>query len=225
MYASHVAGRERDPAPVVDVHPVRRRRGKFVPVERGVGPRDDRPRVRVRGRFAGEVPGVEFLEGGVDVVEVERDSRRDPVVGVDLDDAERLGVERLGPLIPTGGADTTESKTLPAGRNDDKRDGLGTDLGGGPHVRDFDISTVSDPDVHDPTAIVDGEVVGQYLRHRVPVAGREVRLEAVVYSACRVFQLRRRTAEFVEPRERGVEVCLVEELAAVDQVAVDRQQG
>ncbi len=58
---------------VVDVHPVRRRRGKFAPIERGVGPRDDRPRVRVGGRFAGEVPGVELLEGGVDVVEVEQD--------------------------------------------------------------------------------------------------------------------------------------------------------
>ncbi len=51
------------------------------------------------GRFAGEVPGIEFLEGSVDVVEVEHDTRRDPVVGVDLDDAEHLGVERLGPLV------------------------------------------------------------------------------------------------------------------------------
>ena len=66
-----LAGRERMRPPVVDVHPVRRRRGEFVPVERGVAARDDRPRVRVGGRFAGEVSGVEFLEGGVDVVEVE----------------------------------------------------------------------------------------------------------------------------------------------------------
>ena len=80
----------------------------------------------------------------------------------------------------------------------------------GPHVRDFDISTVSDPGVHDPTAIVDGKVVGQHLRHRVPVAGREVRLEALVYLACGVFQPRRWSAEFVESRERGVEVGLVE---------------
>ena len=92
----HVTGRDRCHSPVVDVHPVRRRRGEFVPVERGVGLRDDRPCVRVGGRFAGEVPGVEFFEGGVDVVEVERDARRDPLVGVDLDDAEHLGVERLG---------------------------------------------------------------------------------------------------------------------------------
>ncbi len=68
-----------------------------MPVERGVGPRDDRPRVRVGGRFAGEVPGVELLEGGVDVVEIEHDDRRHPLVGVDLDNAERLGVERFGP--------------------------------------------------------------------------------------------------------------------------------
>ncbi len=43
-----------------------------------VGPRRrsrliDRPGVRVGGGFAGEVPGVEFLEGGIDVVDVERD--------------------------------------------------------------------------------------------------------------------------------------------------------
>ena len=65
-----------------------RRRWQFVPVERGVGLRDDRPRVRVGGRFAGEVPRVELGDGGVEVVEVERDDRRDPVVGVDLDDVE-----------------------------------------------------------------------------------------------------------------------------------------
>ena len=86
-------------APVVDVHPVRRRRGEFVPVECGVDPRDDRPRVRVGGRFAGEVSGVELREGGVDVVGVEHDVRHDPLVGIDLGDAEHFGVERLGPLI------------------------------------------------------------------------------------------------------------------------------
>ena len=55
--------------------------------------------MRVGGRFAGEVAGVEFREGGVDVVGVEHDGRRDPFVGVDLDDGEHLGVECLGPLI------------------------------------------------------------------------------------------------------------------------------
>ena len=90
MYAVRSPGANAVPRRWSMFDPVRRRRGEFVPVERGVGPRDDRPRVRVGGRFAGEVPGVELLEGGVDVVEVERDERRDPVVGVDLDDAEQF---------------------------------------------------------------------------------------------------------------------------------------
>ena len=67
-------------------------------------------------------------------------------------------------------------------------------------------------------------VVGQCLGHGVPVAGREVRKEALEHLACRVFQPRCRPAELVEPRERGVDVGLVEKFAAVDQVAVDGQE-
>ena len=119
----------------------------------------------------------------------------------------------------------TEGEALAAGRDDGRRHVRDPDVGDRPHVRDLDISTVSDARVHDPTAIVSGNVVGQYLRHGVPVAGREVRPEALGYSACRVFQPRRRRTEFVEARERGVEVGLVEHLAAVDQVAFDRQIG
>ena len=107
----HVTGRESRPAPVVDVYPVRCRRGEFVSVECGVVLRDDRPRVRVAGRFAGEVSGIEFRERGVDVVEVEGDVRRDPVVGVDLDDVEHIGLERCA----TSGA--TEGEKLTASRN------------------------------------------------------------------------------------------------------------
>ena len=81
-----------------------------------------------------------------------------------------------------------------------------------------------DAGIHDPTAIVDRNVVGEHLGHGVPVAGREIRPEALVHSACRVFQLWRRPTEFVEPRERGVEVGLVEYFAAADQVAFDRQK-
>ena len=118
MYADQVAGRERYPSPVVDVDPVRRRRGQLVPVERGVGLGDDRPCVRVGGRFAGEVAGVEFGEGGVDVVEVEHDARRHPVVGVDLDDAEHLGDgTRSGRWSRPEKRDTTEGEALPAGRD------------------------------------------------------------------------------------------------------------
>ena len=47
-------------------------------------------------------------------------TRRDPLVGVDLDDAEQLGVERLRPLRREH-ADTHEHEALPAGRNDGRR--------------------------------------------------------------------------------------------------------
>ncbi len=49
---------------------------------------------------------------------VEHDARRDPLVGVDLDDAEHLGVERLGPLVAARVTDATEGEALAAGRND-----------------------------------------------------------------------------------------------------------
>ena len=93
---------------------------QFVPVERGVGPRDDRPCVRVGGRFAGEVPGVELLEGGVDVVGVERDVRHDPssasistMLSTSVWNASAAG---RGPR-----ADTSEGEALAAGRDDGRR--------------------------------------------------------------------------------------------------------
>ena len=92
----HFTGRERCRASVVDVHPVRRCWKHFTAVEGGGCIRNQRPRLRVVSRFAGEVARFEFLEGGVDVVELEDDGRRDSLVGVGLDDAERFGMERLG---------------------------------------------------------------------------------------------------------------------------------
>ena len=96
---------------MVDVYPVRRRRGKFVAAEGGVVLRDDRPGLRVGGRFAGEISGVEFLEGGVDVVKVDCDESRDPVVGVDLDEVEHFGLGRRGP-------NATEGEAVPADRDE-----------------------------------------------------------------------------------------------------------
>ena len=65
----HVAGLERCTLPVVDGDPVRRR--DFVPIERGVGGREDQPSARVGCGLANHVPGIKFLEGGVDVVDVQ----------------------------------------------------------------------------------------------------------------------------------------------------------
>ena len=81
---------------MVDADPVLRRRGKLVPIEFCVDPGDDRPRLSMGGRFACEVPGIEFFEGGVDVIGVEPDPCRRSVVGVDLDDAEHFGTDFFG---------------------------------------------------------------------------------------------------------------------------------
>ena len=89
---------------------------------------------------------------------------------------------------------------------------------------DLGIPTAADSGADDPPPIVAGKVVGQNRSHRVPVAGGEVRKEALVGPACRVFQPRCRPAELFEPRDRGVEVCLVEYFAAVDHVAFDREK-
>ena len=120
---------------------------------------------------------------------------------------------------------THEDKAFPAGRNDGRRHVRDPEVGDRAHVRDLGVPTVPDPRVDHSTAIVSGKVVGQHLRHGVPVAGREVRQEAFGHLAGRVFQPRRRPGELIEPRDRGVEVCLVEELAAADQVAVEREKA
>src|SRR5947209_10126493 len=109
----HVAGREQCTWPVVNDYPVRR--GEFVSVERGIGICDDRPTVRVGGRIAGEVPGIEFLEGGVDVVGLEQHMRDDPLVGVDFDDVEYLAIESLGPSIGARPSGTTDDQAFSPG--------------------------------------------------------------------------------------------------------------
>ncbi len=67
-------------------------------IGRGIRLHDDRPRLRVRGGVAGEVAGIEFGEGSVDIVDVERDDRRDPPVGVDLAYLQDVELERLRSL-------------------------------------------------------------------------------------------------------------------------------
>ncbi len=54
--------------------------------------------------------------------------------------------------------------------------------------------------------------------------GREAREVSREYSACRVFQPRHLRVQLVEAGERGVEVRLVEDFAAVDPVVFDGQK-
>ena len=113
------------------------------------------------GRFPGEVSSVEFLEGTVDVGNVECDASRDPIVNVDFGDGEHLGAKLVGRQAAEPVTLTNEGETLPAGRNGARRYALDADLDSGSHVRDVYISAQSDPCVHDTTAIVYDHVVGQ----------------------------------------------------------------
>ena len=62
------------------------------------------------GRFPGEVPSVEFLKRCLDVFDIEHDNRRNPLVGVDLDDVNSLGLERVDRLTTYEGSDTTQRR-------------------------------------------------------------------------------------------------------------------
>ena len=135
--------------------------------------------------------GIEFLESGLEIVGVERDARRDPVVGVDLDDAEYVGVERPSALFATRKrsrlrASTSRGSQGPSTLCPDP------DVSDRPHARDYGVPTGSDPapttrrrSSSNTSSAIDSVT-------RAPVAGREARPEALVRLACRVLQPRRR---------------------------------
>src|SRR3954465_10818831 len=104
----------------------------------------------VSGRFACEVSGVEFLQGCLDLVEVEHDVCRYSVLAVELDDAERLAVERLGSFIVARPLRVTEDKASATGRNCVCcPDHEGPDFARGPPFGDDGILTSSQAAVHD----------------------------------------------------------------------------
>src|ERR1700739_702863 len=75
---------------VIDIHEVRCRLTQFAQCERGVTSRAERPRVRMGGRLSSEVAGVELGDGGLEVVQVERDVSRQQLVGVSLNDIKKF---------------------------------------------------------------------------------------------------------------------------------------
>ena len=105
---------------------------------------------------------------------------------------------------------STQRKTLPTGCDGGGRHFSDSEVGCRPHACDLDIPAASDAGVHHAATIIDAHFVGQHSRHHVEVACCKGNLEAVVYPARRILQLRRRAGEVVEPPERGVEVCFVE---------------
>ena len=96
-------------------------------------------------------------------------------------------------------------------------------FGHGSHVRRLASRPCSDTGVHHPTAIAVRNVIGQVSAIAAQSRAAKYAPKAFDPLACRVFQPLRRRVQLFEPRERGVKVCLVENFAAVDQIAFDRQ--
>ena len=208
--------------------PNRRRRWQLVPIDRGVGLRDDRPHVRVRGRFAGEVSGVELRNGGVEVVRASNsdDCAAILLVGVDLDEAEHL---RAG--TPQAADRGPRHRTRLRARRSPR---VAMTVAVKFFVPDFGeclrmpaISASRPCRIPAPTTRRRSSVQSssaKNLRHSVPVAGREVLLEALIARLAAFSNRGRLRMQLLEPCERGVEVCLVEDFAAVAQIAVDREE-
>ena len=171
-----------------------------------------RPTVWVRSRLAGEVPSVEFLECGVEVVRVEHDDCHDLSVPPDLGDAQRLALKCLCALVTGRPSDATENETLPSGRDELRNSDRDPEVGGLTQFRNHDITTRPQPGIHHATAIVAKTVVGQNVGHRRPVLGAQVRKEAFGRLACGVLKPPCLQVQLVEPGERGVEVFLIEQL-------------
>src|ERR1700722_18365893 len=163
------------------------------------------------GRFAGEIAGVELRDGGVEVFEVEHDNTRDSLLGVDLHDLERIVLNRLG--VTARHANSGEGEVLTAGCQDAQHRHREADTDGCLRIFDAGISTMQDPGVYYPPAIVDTDVLGRYVSPGLPLTASNVRVKALEYARCGVLQTRCRLAELIEPRERGIEVCLVEDFA------------
>ena len=172
---------------MVDTRPVLRRRRERAPVQRGVGLRDDRPRVRVVGGFTGEVAGVELGEGGVDVVQVEHDGSRDSSVGVDLDDVRDLVCNRFG--VAARGSYTHKGESGPTSRYDAQHFIGDADLGDHLQIFDRGISTsVCIPAFttrrRSSTETLSASISA--MAFQSPVT--KYRQIALVHLACRVFQ-------------------------------------
>jgi hypothetical protein len=115
----------------------------------------------VGGGFPGEVPGIKLGERGVDLFGVKYDARREPFVGVGLDDQYDIELARLR-VVAAQGAKIHETKPAPPGRNNGRRQiRPQPDIDRCPHVFHRLISTTTNPSVHSPTAVIERVAVGE----------------------------------------------------------------
>src|SRR3954470_10022377 len=174
------------------------------------------------GGLTGEVSSIEFCEGDIEVVDVERYLRRDSVVGGCLDETQDFVDSFLAVIhVPR----PQKGEMFAAGCYDRCRYVLDTEVDDDPHIPNCGVSTVSWSCTHHASPIVGGNIRGQCVRHSVPISGRKLCQESLGRPTCRVFELRHRPTQFLEPCERGIEVDLVEQFHATDEVAFEHHKA
>src|SRR3954451_23025331 len=155
-----VAGREWN-SPMVCVRNFTCQRPWLVTVE--LVQRVDRalPYPRVRCRFSRKVPTIELLECGVEVIEIKCDVRLHPVVGVDFEQGECLGVERVRLSVSDGEVDPLEGEAIPASRKYNRRYSCAAEASYCPQVGDDGLAPLLKAGAHYPPTVVTRDVVGQ----------------------------------------------------------------
>src|SRR5271168_2980360 len=102
--------------------------------------------------LAAEVSGIELLDGGVEVVELEQDDRRMLIVRVDFDDAQHLVEELPGPAA-FATREARKDEALPTRCDNDGPEVSDSDVDKRPQACNLGIPTVLDPSVYDSPAI------------------------------------------------------------------------
>ena len=172
--------------------------------------------------FTGEVSGIEFRESGVEIVDVEYD-RGHAVVGVKSRHAEHLESEiRRGP--PAQSWPRVRTRSFAAGRDGGRCDSCGAELSDRPQVLRSRSRPLRIPALTTRRRSSSTDIFGEQSRHRVPVARRKARLDALMHSSRRVLQPRRRPTQLIERASATSRSASSNSLCATDEIAVDRHQ-
>ena len=144
----------------------------------GDGPvHDPLPDFCVRCRLAKEVTSIEFGEGGVDVVGIERDRGDHPPVGAEFGDLEHLGVEGLRTLVPARVAGPEEGKSLAAGGDDTRRYRRHAEVGHPLQFGDARCGVVDDVPAKPSAPVLEPNAVGPHRSDVGPAPFGEARRE------------------------------------------------
>ena len=170
-------------SPMVDVDPVRCCWRQLVSIGRGEGLRDERPCVRVSGRFACKVPGIQFVEGSVEIVGI-RNSTRAAIRSSAVDPPTKW-IQCRTPRVPSGAASEVRNESRECRRSPrvamtsdvtDRRVWRVLALGDQPHRGRTGYPHLPRCDDHR------GHAIGQSLGPRRAIAGSEVCQRAIFCS-------------------------------------------